>query len=127
MSLKFKVFVTKPFEDVLVKVVKHPWDVEASRLAFKKFRNKYIKELELFKERFTEVQKEAQEELESLSEEEKKVKEEEVNKKFMEKVNELCECDSDLKPLDYNIVKDCILNQLEWDVFEFVLTNIPEE
>lgn len=127
MSLKFKVFVIKPFEEVVAKLVKHEFKQESQRLAFKKFRNKFVKELELFKERYTEIHKKALEDIEALDVEVKEEKTKEIDKQFIDKINELCECESELKPLDYNVVKEVILNQLEWDLLENCLENVPTE
>lgn len=123
MSLKFKNFVSKPFEEVLTKLVKHEFSEESSRLAFKRFRNAYIKNMDDFKERYQELQKQTQERVEIEVEEDKK---QEHHTHFMTKIQELCECDSELKPMDYSVVKNCVLNQLEWDILELVLENIPE-
>lgn len=127
MSLKFKAFVTKPFEEIIVKLVNHEFKQESKRLAFKKFRNKYIKELDIFKERYTEIHKKALELVEALDPEVKEEKTKEHDKEFIDKINELCECESDLKPLDYSAVNDVILNQLEWDLLENCLVNVPSE
>jgi hypothetical protein len=127
MSVKFKYFVNEPFKAVLEKIVKTEDLHESVRLALWRFKNKYNEETKSFVDRMNEIQKEFNAKIIALSEEEKEVQTPVLNEQAMKKLEELVECESELKPLKYTFIKDCKIQPIEMDLLEHVLSEIPEE
>lgn len=127
MSIKFKYFVNEPFKVLLEKLVKTDDLKEPARLALWRFKNNYNNEIKIFYDRLNEIQKETSEKLKKLREEEKEEQSKIISTESMKKIEELVECESELKYLNYTSIKDCNIQPIEMDLLEHVMSNIPEE
>ncbi len=129
MSIKFKYFVTEPFKLKLVEILKLKDLKESTFQSLRRFQKQYNAEVTVFSDRLTEIQKESQAKIDALPEEDKEAKVKELNDEFLKKLEDLSECDSELKPLDYSVIKECksVIAPIEMDILEPVLTGVPGE
>lgn len=128
MAIVFKDFVTEEFKKVLTALCEYKEFDEDGRLSVFRFMNKYNAESKIFSDRYNELKKDSQEQLKLIdgSEEEKEEKTKQLNAEFTNKLEQLLDCPSELKELDYDKVKKAPLSAIQLDWLKKVLINLPE-
>lgn len=126
-EVKFRNFCLVNFENVLKKINQFNHN-EEERLYLFRFTNKYTKEVEIFSKRWQAILEEMQvkiKEVEEDSQKEALIKQ--INQDFEKKLNELLDCPSELKKIDYNKIKKAEISVEDLFILEPMLINLPAE
>lgn len=129
MSLPYKAFVIDAFKKVLDVITAAKVYTETELHAIRKFKKAYEIELDSFLKRYEEIRKEWEQKLQESKEDEEAKKN--INQTYTSKINELLNCVSEVKPLDYSKIQKAMQEKIispdDMNFLEPVLINIPEE
>jgi len=125
MTVLFKHFVTEEFKKLLSEIHKLRTSSEADRMSIWRLTNKYNEEVATFGKRWNEIVTESQEEIKALPDGDEKITQ--IQQESSKKLEELLNCVSEIKKLDYNAIKELSLSAADLDVLKPVLINFPEE